>query len=74
VISCRYTNHDYENRAYRTYRLVIRERRMCYATEINCISPKIFGSCWIVRSNRTCMHILSSNICIQGMFWFSKDR
>jgi hypothetical protein len=45
-----------------------------YATEINCVSPKIFGSCLVVRSNRTCMHILSLNICIQGIFLFSKDK
>jgi hypothetical protein len=30
----------------RTYRLVIRERCMCSATEINHISPKIFGNCF----------------------------
>jgi hypothetical protein len=28
----------------RTYRLDISERRMCYATEINYVSPKVFGS------------------------------
>jgi hypothetical protein len=30
----------------RTYQLDIGERRMCHATEINFISPKIFGSCF----------------------------
>jgi hypothetical protein len=30
----------------RAYRLVTRERRMCYAIEIDPVSPKIFGSCF----------------------------
>jgi hypothetical protein len=43
---CRYTNHDYEIRTDRTYRLVISERRMYYATETNHVSPEIFGNCF----------------------------
>jgi hypothetical protein len=46
VLFCRYTNHDYEIRTDRIYRLVIRECLMCYATKINHVSPKIFGSCF----------------------------
>jgi hypothetical protein len=30
----------------RTYRLDISKRRMCYATEINPVNPKVFGSCF----------------------------
>jgi hypothetical protein len=44
VVICRYTNHDYEIRTDRTYRLVISERHMSYATEINHVSPEIFGN------------------------------
>jgi hypothetical protein len=59
VVFCRYTNHEYETRTDRVYRLVNCERRMYYATGTNHVSPKIFGSCfWFVRTNRTCMHKL----------------
>jgi hypothetical protein len=62
VVSCRYTNHEYETRTDRVYRLVNSERRMYKATETNHVSPKIFGSCfWVVRTSRTCMHNSSSN-------------
>jgi hypothetical protein len=46
VVFCRYTNHDLEVKMDRTYRVVISERRMCYATRINHVSPKIFGNCF----------------------------
>jgi hypothetical protein len=46
VVFCRYTNHDYEVKAYRIYRLVISERRMFYATETNHVSPEIFDNCF----------------------------
>jgi hypothetical protein len=46
MVFCRYTNHDKEVKTDRTYRLVITKRRMCYATEINHVSPKIFGNCF----------------------------
>jgi hypothetical protein len=46
VVFCRYTNHEYKIRTDRTYRLVISERRMSYATETNHVSPKIFGNCF----------------------------
>jgi hypothetical protein len=46
MVFCRYTNHDYEIRTDRTYRLVISERHMYYATEINHVSPEIFGNCF----------------------------
>jgi hypothetical protein len=45
VVFCRYTNHDYEVKMDRTYRLDIRERRMYYVTGTNHVSPKIFGNC-----------------------------
>jgi hypothetical protein len=54
----------------RTYRLDISERRMHYATEINHVSPKIFGNCLIVRSNSTCMHNPSSNTVNALNVWF----
>jgi hypothetical protein len=44
VVFYRYTNHDYDTWTDRAYRLVNSERRMYYATEINYVSPKIFGS------------------------------
>jgi hypothetical protein len=44
VVFYRYTNHDYEVRTDRAYRLVISERRMYYATETNHVSPEIFGN------------------------------
>jgi hypothetical protein len=40
----------------RTYRLVISERRMCHATKINHVSPKILAIVLVVRSNSMCMH------------------
>jgi hypothetical protein len=46
MVFCRYTNHDYEVRMDRTYRLVISERRMYYATETNHVSPELFGNCF----------------------------
>jgi hypothetical protein len=46
VVFCRYTNHDKKVKTDRTYRLDIGERRMCYATEINPVSPKIIDSCF----------------------------
>jgi hypothetical protein len=45
----------------RTYRLVISERRMCHAIEINHVSPKISAIVLVVRSNSACMHNPSSN-------------
>jgi hypothetical protein len=44
VVFCRYTNHEYETRTDRVYRLVNSERRMYNATKINYVSPKIFGN------------------------------
>jgi hypothetical protein len=69
VISCRYTNYDYGIRTYRTYRLVISERCMCYATETNCVSPKIFGSCFWLRGRIVCAYIIpcqtkECNVCL----------
>jgi hypothetical protein len=46
VVFCRYTNHDYEIRTDRAYRLVISESHMYYATETNHVSPEIFGNCF----------------------------
>jgi hypothetical protein len=46
VVFCRYINHDYEIRTDGTYRLVISERRISYATETNHVSPEIFGNCF----------------------------
>jgi hypothetical protein len=57
VVFCMYTNRDYETRTDRAYRLVNNERRMYYATEINYVSPKIFGSCFWLRGRlvRACI-------------------
>jgi hypothetical protein len=46
VVFCRYTDQDYEIRMDRTYRLVISERHMYYATETNHVSSEIFGNCF----------------------------
>jgi hypothetical protein len=74
VVFCRYTNHEYETRTDRVYRLVNSERRMYKATEINYVSPKIFGSYFGLRGRveRACIthhQMHEYNVC----FGSSKD-
>jgi hypothetical protein len=48
---------------------------MCFATKINCVSPNIFGSFFlVVRTNSTCMHNPLSNKRMQCMFNSVKDE
>ena len=49
-ILCRYANHDYDKLRMSSIRLVIyRERRnLCHTTGADPVSPKLFGSCFVL--------------------------
>ena len=57
-ISCRYANPDFDRLRMNRIRLnIYRERRnLCQATGANPASPKLFGNCLFVRTNRMCIH------------------
>ena len=49
-ILCRYANHDGDRLKTNRIQLnIYRERRnLCYATGANPVSPKLFGSCFVL--------------------------
>ena len=58
-ISCRYANPDFDRLRMNRIRLnIYRERRnLCHATGANPVSPKLFGSCFVLcrRIGRACI-------------------